>query len=49
MNDVLCFNTHFNNILDCKITTFYENRNRKIRKSEKPIGANIATKQNYRG
>ena len=36
MNDVLCFNTRFNNILDCKITTFYENRNRKI---EKPIEA----------
>ena len=33
--DVLCFNTRFNNILDSKITTFYENR-----ESEKPIGVN---------
>ena len=28
--DVLCINTRFSNILDSKITTFYENRNRKI-------------------
>ena len=32
MNYVLCFNTRFNNILDCKIKTFHENRNRKIEK-----------------
>ena len=34
MNYVLCFNTRFNNILDCKIETFYENRNRKIEKQK---------------
>ena len=31
--------------MDCKITTFYENRNRKIENRSRPI----ATKQNYRG
>ena len=38
MNDVLCFNTRFNNILDCKITTFYENRNRKTEKQKTDRG-----------
>ena len=38
MNYVLCFNTRFNNILDCKIKTFYENRDRKIEKRKTDRG-----------
>ena len=39
MNDVLCFNTRFNNILDCKLQHFTKTEIVK-RKSKKPIGAN---------
>ena len=38
MNYVLRFNTRFDNILDCKIKTFYENQNRKIEKRKTDRG-----------